>query len=288
MISSARSSFIAAFADELKRAREFNGISLSEVSEKTRVLLEYLEALESGRWESIPQPYLRGYLYLYAQCVGMNVEKVIKGYDDIAASGDRDGSATLDLTSPLLRQPEHIGVTRAKIRTGWFTALTRTRRLAYLVLAVSVLVLGTTLYVSRKSQRPHTTIPPFNETESDYLRTVRGPVTRLNLTSVNREDAVSSIGSKELIICGLAQGSALIASGAEKGEILRYMPYDTIIITYDSMCYITISPGKAAIVTTFAGDTLLPTGSNADSTFYASASASSPRPPATDDSTGGQ
>jgi len=131
---------------------------LDEVAAVTRISGEFLDALEAGRWEAIPQPYLRGYLRLYAQAVGMNVDKVLQGFDSGISTPDSEDSATLDFSSPLLRQPEHIGVTRAKIRAGWFTALTKHRKTAYLALAAAIVILGTGLYLSRRAQRPHISV----------------------------------------------------------------------------------------------------------------------------------
>ncbi|MDP2360156.1 MAG: helix-turn-helix transcriptional regulator [bacterium] len=72
-----------AFTQELLKAREYQLVALDQVAGETHIALIYLEALESGEWERIPGPYLRGYLTAYAECIGMVREKVLKRFDEL-------------------------------------------------------------------------------------------------------------------------------------------------------------------------------------------------------------
>ena len=133
MSSSPSISLIAAFCKELREAREYRQMTLNEVARATRISVEFLQALESARWDQIPRAYLRGYLGLYAFAVGMNREKVLRSFDHIVAPSTGRPGAVLEEAPPLLQAPEHVGVTRAKIRTAWFAALSQNRRTAYTV-----------------------------------------------------------------------------------------------------------------------------------------------------------
>ncbi|HEY8426301.1 MAG TPA: RodZ domain-containing protein [Limnochordales bacterium] len=66
----------------LRQAREARGLSLQAVSERTRVRLPFLEALEEGRYEALPGPvYTRGFLKLYAQAVGLDPARVLAAWE---------------------------------------------------------------------------------------------------------------------------------------------------------------------------------------------------------------
>jgi hypothetical protein len=71
------------FTAELVKARKYCGIELLQISRETCVNIEHIRNLESGNWERIPYPYLRGYLISYAESLGLVREKVLKGFDEL-------------------------------------------------------------------------------------------------------------------------------------------------------------------------------------------------------------
>lgn len=71
------------FCEELKEAREFKGLDLTRVSEKSKISLPYLEKLEAGDWDFLPHAYVRSFLRTYALIVGLEVGKVLEQFDNI-------------------------------------------------------------------------------------------------------------------------------------------------------------------------------------------------------------
>jgi cytoskeletal protein RodZ len=68
--------------DLLKSEREAKKISLSDVSNGTKVSEKYLDWLEKGDYEKFPQgPYLRGYISSYASFIGIDKEDALKRYE---------------------------------------------------------------------------------------------------------------------------------------------------------------------------------------------------------------
>ena len=66
----------------LRRERELRKISLEEVSEQTRVKLDYLQAIESEHFEKLPgMTFARGYLKAYASYIGLNPEDVLLRFE---------------------------------------------------------------------------------------------------------------------------------------------------------------------------------------------------------------
>ena len=267
MTSSAKASFIVAFADELRRAREYNGVSLDHVIERTRLAPLFVEAIENGRWESIPAPYLRGYLSLYARASGMNVEKVLQGFDELMKARANDEMAMLDSSSPLLKQPERVGVTRAKIRTSWFTALTNNRMAAYAALALSLSVFVGSLYVSRRAQRTQTVPISFHETLEVYRQSVHGPRTRITLTAPIPPLSVATESPYSCTV--VASDHAFFRAEGDPGVIchLHLNPFDTLVINYNYSSYIAFSPPSALTVLGENGDTVAPYLIGADTAY---------------------
>jgi cytoskeleton protein RodZ len=65
----------------LKAERERLGLSLGQVTEKTRMRGQVIEAIENEDWGSLPPPvYVRGFLRSYAKMLGLSHEAVIDLY----------------------------------------------------------------------------------------------------------------------------------------------------------------------------------------------------------------
>lgn len=65
----------------LRQAREARGLSLSEVAERTHVRATYLDALEAGAYERLPEEiYTRNFLRLYARTVGVDPDDALERY----------------------------------------------------------------------------------------------------------------------------------------------------------------------------------------------------------------
>ena len=66
----------------LERKRRESGLSLEELSEKTRIRKYYLEVIESGEFHKLPsQPYNRGFIRSYATYVDMDADTAVKQFN---------------------------------------------------------------------------------------------------------------------------------------------------------------------------------------------------------------
>lgn len=66
---------------ELKEIRLKKGISLKEISSKTRIRLDYLEKIEAGDYSVSPLPFVRAFLREYAEVVGIDPNLVMSKFD---------------------------------------------------------------------------------------------------------------------------------------------------------------------------------------------------------------
>ncbi len=66
----------------LKQARALQGKSVDEASRETRIRPEYIDALETERYDTlIGDPYVRGFLRSYSTYLGLDPDKVVGYYN---------------------------------------------------------------------------------------------------------------------------------------------------------------------------------------------------------------
>jgi cytoskeleton protein RodZ len=78
----------------LKKKREELGLELDQVTEETKIRRRYLEAIENGTYNQIPDPvYTRSFLRIYSDYLGLDQVFIIKRYlDEIAPEETIDES----------------------------------------------------------------------------------------------------------------------------------------------------------------------------------------------------
>lgn len=87
----------------LKQIRESRDISLEEISQRTRIRLAYLEAIEEDDIESLPsRAQLRGFLRLYAHELGVDIEDLeVEAYHlPVMPEPDKPTSHRLPISQP--------------------------------------------------------------------------------------------------------------------------------------------------------------------------------------------
>lgn len=69
------------FSEYLRKQREEKKIRLSDVSVQTKISLKFLEAIEDGNFEILPETYIRAFIRDYAKAIGLDPEEAIKHLD---------------------------------------------------------------------------------------------------------------------------------------------------------------------------------------------------------------
>lgn len=73
------------FGTDLKKLREFKGISIAEISAESRINPKFLQYLESGVFDFQPETYIRSFIKAYARALDENEHQMLKEYDKAKA-----------------------------------------------------------------------------------------------------------------------------------------------------------------------------------------------------------
>ncbi len=72
----------------LRQIREARGITVQQLSERTKVTRHHIENIESDRYPALPAPvYLRGILLSVARELRLDGQKVARSYLELSAAG---------------------------------------------------------------------------------------------------------------------------------------------------------------------------------------------------------
>jgi hypothetical protein len=249
MDSSPNISAIVSFSRELRNAREFKAISLREVELKTRIASEHLMALESAQWDKIPTGFLRGYVSLYANAVGLNSEKVLRELDTLLYPNPTKSAAHLVANRPLLKQPERVGLTRSKIAAAWFSDLAASTHLKHLITIIALF--GLILIPFWLRLRLYPDLPPaipIDEIVFEYQHQTHGPYTVIPLEF--NELPTIEVRKRALWaeMVGIDNGQLYFFRDQEPRQTYQFSNLDTIKIQYLNNADLQIQPGNSATI----------------------------------------
>jgi len=73
MAAEQRLEILRQIGQQLRQAREFQGLSLSQLNVYTHVQISYMEAVENGNWELLPdEVFVRGYIRVMGNALGLD------------------------------------------------------------------------------------------------------------------------------------------------------------------------------------------------------------------------
>ena len=118
----------------LKLARETAGLGLSDLAQQTHVRRAYLEALEEGRYQELPEDvYSRNFVRLYAQTVGLDAAPLLELYQRERRNAlgtttlemrlDHDRQTAVAAGKPAAPRPAARGNWPAWLFSPWTTSL---------------------------------------------------------------------------------------------------------------------------------------------------------------------
>ena len=196
------------FAEGLKRTREEAGITLQRVSAKTRIDIKFLEAIERGDIDFLPDLYVKAFIKQYAKVLGLDEEETLQDFL-IAKEGKQipsreekavDSESSED-TSDVQKSNDDEKTDRPKSysftdESALKNEITGEKKKQHpivvaggILLAIIVTVLFFTLVIN-KSDRIIVEEKPFEEilegTNKRHIEEANNPVTKENLTTDSR------------------------------------------------------------------------------------------------------
>ncbi|MEW6060986.1 MAG: helix-turn-helix domain-containing protein [Bacteroidota bacterium] len=94
------------FSDELRKEREARGITLAEIAKKTRINVKYLEAIEQGAFDVLPETYLRAFIKSYAETIGLSTSEVLYKYDLLVSKKYSEPSSAAESPTTFNMSPD--------------------------------------------------------------------------------------------------------------------------------------------------------------------------------------
>ena len=89
---------MAQFYKELKELRVSKEISLEDLQSKTKININYLNAIEEGNFEILPTPYLRLFIRAYALEIGGDADRALEQLDGFVGNSRKPGNAQIKNT----------------------------------------------------------------------------------------------------------------------------------------------------------------------------------------------
>ncbi len=96
------------FSEELRNARESKNITLADISKLTRISNKYLQAIEQGTFDVLPQTYVRAFIKAYAEAIGLNAAEVLRKYDIQSTPEHKQETAASTDDIRLYLKPERV------------------------------------------------------------------------------------------------------------------------------------------------------------------------------------
>jgi transcriptional regulator with XRE-family HTH domain len=133
---------MSALGAAFRTAREAQGLTLSDVSERIHIRPAYLAAIESEDWKTIGPPvYIRGFLRSYARCLGLDGDAAVASFSDEAA--------TKPAPAPTFPQTPRSQAARGDTHASSHPSLTKPKKgLSGGAIAAMVVALGLVLFVA--------------------------------------------------------------------------------------------------------------------------------------------
>ncbi len=107
---------LESIGQKLKSAREGQGLSLSDIYQRTKIPVNHLQSIDNGAAEDLPEPvYVSGFIRRYAECVGLNPQSLVEEYRSQTdgfngnGRGSKHKGAVLDKPmQPVMMAPPHV------------------------------------------------------------------------------------------------------------------------------------------------------------------------------------
>lgn len=195
-----------AFSEDLKKEREAKAVTLAEISKKTRINIKYLEAIEQGAFDVLPQTYIRAFIKAYAETIGLDVNEMLRKYDiHVAREYSQDDTMQSQLSA---QQQKSTAANAAQILTEHKKMRTTLLRFAAVAAGLIVIIAGIVYWNSPPEK--NVTETPFENVVKEKEQQEKPVVTADSVHTVHPASAVAFHEPDSLALRMVAKDSVWI------------------------------------------------------------------------------
>jgi transcriptional regulator with XRE-family HTH domain len=231
---------LSEFSEELRSAREKSGVTLQQIAQKSRIDIKYIEDIDRGEFDFLPELYVRAFIKQYAKIIGLDEQEIIAKYE-VAKKGKtiEEGGVNQEEDS-VLQKPVHVEK-KAKVKQvstksnktsdDWFEETERPEPTNFLEMLLSnkillsaaiaaiAVVLFVIIYFLFLKSSPNIVVAekPYDEVRKENMRRY------INEGNVNFPDKKTTVDSLTLEI--QAVDSAWFYIRVDNSEILDFVLY---------------------------------------------------------------
>ena len=131
------------FYEQLKDRRKTKQVSLKEISEYTKINMGYLESLENGEFDVLPNVYTRLFLRSYCDYLGLDSKEILDEYQIFTV-----GNKKQDNFSLLDENSQNLNIDNEKIENQESSKrLKQTKDPKEIIIAISVIITIVILFI---------------------------------------------------------------------------------------------------------------------------------------------
>jgi len=104
--------------ENLRRLRESKKLSLEKIANQTKININFLVHMEGGRFDYLPELFVRNFLKVYVKELGKDAHKILVEYDAIISRGKEKTDTLLENEVPIASSPKKAPDSFGKIRTS--------------------------------------------------------------------------------------------------------------------------------------------------------------------------
>ncbi len=253
------------FGEKLKAIRESKNISLERIFEITRNDLKYLQAIEEGNFDIMPEVYMKALLKEYADAIELNPDEIVEEFiaikeNKLEHQQDTENINEEEESQPKVFEETSFGLnaeTDEGIKNDIFSA---NKKVIFTLLGVTVLILA---YFVFKPEPPKEIIKETPYKEVIKNRTEEKPVESTGRKTPVKEEKKQSVvkapsevlGALTLVIEGTDTSWVRVtADGKLQGEFLIY---PGVRKSFGADKYFTVLAGNSGGVNLFLNDSTL-------------------------------
>jgi len=182
----------------LRDARLSAGMSLEDVSEKTKIRVTLLSLIEADQFKKVGAPtYVRGHITAFANLVGLNAAELLRGFEDYSGDTPLDKSARPAVSQLENKLDQNLSLEKVKSATREIKTSSGFNWTSLMVAALGlVLVVGIASFVTRVNQE--TVVPPL--ADSPEVVVEETPAEQTPVTPDEGEDNLTAAADPDLVL----------------------------------------------------------------------------------------